>query len=62
MATQYLTKDGRKIGEIQTDSNGRQILFVNGQKVGEYDPRTNVTMANGRRVGEGNLLASLITS
>lgn len=63
MAVQILSdRNGRKIGEIRTDSSGRQIASdASGRKVGEYDPRSNVTQdANGRKMGQGNLLASLI--
>ena len=65
MATQILTdKNGNRIGEIETDSSGRQTaLDVNGNRVGEYDPIYNTTYdKNHQRIGEGNQLSSLITS
>lgn len=54
-------KTGRKLGEIREQS-GRSVLFDHtGRKLGEYDPKTDTTKdASGRRVGEGNLLASLL--
>ena len=55
---------GRKIGEIETQRDGEQIIRdATGRKRGSYDPKRNFTYdENGRHVGEGNLLASLITS
>lgn len=53
---------GRRIGEIETNSDGDQILREpNGKRLGEYRANQNVTRyPNGRRVGEGNLLAGLL--
>lgn len=63
MANQILRDSmGKKIGEIITDSSGKQtIRDVHGKKQGEYDPKYNTTRdALGRKIGTGNLLASLI--
>lgn len=53
---------GRRIGEIEVQSNGRLIIRDSMfHRKGEYDPKTNVTRdERGRRVGEGNLLTSLL--
>lgn len=53
---------GNKIAEIETRSDGVQILRLpNGKRLGEYTPRENVTRkANGDRVGQGNLLTMLL--
>jgi hypothetical protein len=55
-------KNGNRIGEIETDGYGVQIARdVNNNRVGTYDPRFNKTYdRNGRCIGEGNLLASLL--
>jgi len=63
MQTQVLRNaNGIKIGEIEHRSDGIQILRdANGMKKGEYEPKWNLTRdRDGRRVGEGNLLASLL--
>jgi hypothetical protein len=62
MATQVLKdKKGNKIGEIR-DWNGRLAIFDKvGNRLGEYDAKTNVTKdAKGNKVGTGNLLATLL--
>ncbi len=53
---------GRKIGEIQTRPDGKQTIRDGyGRHLGEYDAKNNITRDTfGRRVGDGNLLASLI--
>ena len=65
MSTQTL-KDShyRTIGYIETRSDGQQVGKDAHYRIcGYYDPRTNKTKdAHYRIVGEGNLLASLITS
>lgn len=65
MSTQTL-KDSkyRIIGYIETRPDGTQVGKDEKYRVkGYYDPKTNKTKdANYRIVGEGNLLASLITS
>ena len=55
-------RDGRRIGTIETKSDKTQLIRdANGRRLGEYDPKSNVTRdANGRRVGEGNLLAAFL--
>jgi hypothetical protein len=54
-------KHGNKIGEIREQS-GRQVLYdKNGNRLGEYDPKSNVTKNKvGNRIGEGNLLVTLL--
>ena len=65
MSTQTL-KDShyRTIGCIETRSDGQQVGKDAHYRIcGYYDPKTNKTKdAHYRIVGEGNLLASLITS
>jgi hypothetical protein len=53
---------GRPIGSIDIQPDGRQVLTNRiGVRLGEYDPRFNVTRDNmGRPVGNGNLLAMLL--
>jgi hypothetical protein len=63
MDTQWLVgRSGQRIAKIEIDSRtGVQTLFVNGPWAGEYDPRTNHTIAyGGRIIGDGNLLAMLL--
>ena len=52
---------GIKIGEIRV-SGSKQIIFdSSGRKMGEYDEDTDMTKdRNGRKVGSGNLLSSLL--
>jgi len=54
---------GRKIGEFHLDRRGRHIgRDAEGRKVGEYDPESDATWdATGRKVGDGNRLAELIS-
>lgn len=63
MPTQTL-KDAkyRPIAYIDTDSRGVQTIKDKSYRVlGTYDPKTNETKdSHFRKVGEGNLLASLI--
>lgn len=55
-------KASKEIGYIRTDSNGKQTAYNNkDEKIGCFDPKFNHTKNNnGRVVGHGNLLASLI--
>jgi len=55
-------KSGRKIGKISTASNGVQTLWdTKSVKKGTYDPKTNKTRdAQGRMIGTGNLLSTLL--
>ncbi|WP_119157759.1 hypothetical protein [Caldimonas tepidiphila] len=55
-------RQGRRIAEIETRGDGKQVIRDPlGRRLGEYDPKSNVTRdAQGRRVGEGNLLVSLL--
>lgn len=55
-------KYGRRTGEIETDADGRQTAYdAGGQKMGTYDPGTNMTYDRyNERFGEGNLLVSLV--
>lgn len=56
-------KRGNKIGEIREQS-GKQVIYdPRGNRKGEYDPKTNVTKdARGNRVGQGNLLTTLLAT
>jgi hypothetical protein len=63
MADEILTdRSDNKIGSIVTQSDGVQIARDrSGNKVGEYDPRSNVTSdRSGNKIGGGNQLAALI--
>jgi hypothetical protein len=53
---------GRPIGSIDIQPDGRQVLTNRiGVRLGEYDPRFNVTHDNmGRPIGSGNLLAMFL--
>jgi hypothetical protein len=55
-------KNGRRIGEIKDQGSNWQVAVnANGNKLGEYNCRTNETCDKyGRRIGTGNLLAGLI--
>ena len=50
-------------GYIETESNGAQYLVDNGHhRIGSYDPIRNETYdVNGRKVGKGNLLKTLLS-
>jgi hypothetical protein len=53
---------GKVMGKIWTSGHGVQELKDSkGKKLGYYDPRTDVTKTrNGRKVGKGNLLLTLL--
>jgi hypothetical protein len=55
-------KSGNRRGAIEEQSNGvRVIRDRNGRRLGEYDPKWNVTRdANGNRLGGGDQLSSLL--
>lgn len=55
-------KASKEIGYIRTDGRGKQTAYNNrNEKIGCFDPKLNHTKNhNGRIVGHGNLLASLI--
>ena len=55
-------KSGNRGGVIEEQSNGvRVIRDRNGRRLGEYDPKTDVTRdANGNRLGTGDQLSSLL--
>lgn len=55
-------KNNRRLGEIRSDSTGRQTLYSDtNRRLGEYNPKTNETRdANNRLVGKGNLLGTLL--
>lgn len=54
---------GKVIGRIWTSGFGVQELKDSkGKKLGYYDPRTDITKtSNGRKVGKGNLLMTLLS-
>jgi hypothetical protein len=63
MAKDFLRDEqGRQIGSIETDANGKQVLRDKyGSLRGSYDPHDNTTRdVNGSRIGTGNLLATLL--
>ena len=54
-------KMGHRIGEVNDQSGRRVLADRTGRRLGEYDPKMNVTRDRvGNRVGEGNLLAMLL--
>ncbi len=55
-------KASKEIGYIRTDSKGKQTAYNNkDEKIGCFDPKLNCTKnINGRVIGHGNWLASLI--
>lgn len=62
MATQFLRdRSGNTLGSIQ-EMGGKLILFdARGNRLGQYDPKINVTFdASGNRIGTGNLLTTLL--
>jgi hypothetical protein len=62
----YLLRDrnNRPVGTITTTSTGKlEGRDANGRYKGGYDPKSDHTRdSNGRVVGRGNVLASVITS
>jgi hypothetical protein len=63
MSDQYLRdRNGKQLGKIKQLSNGRlELRNPIGKLLGNYDPKSNLTRnANGRLVGKGNLLATLL--
>ncbi len=52
---------GKKIGEIKDQGSRQKAYDAQGRLLGTYDSKTNVTLdAHGRRLGTGNLLATLV--
>ena len=52
---------GKTIGRIEDHGSKRVAYNSAGQKVGEYDESQDVTRdAHGRRIGQGDLLSSLL--
>ena len=63
MATQYLRdREGRTIGKIEDRDAGKiEIRDKFGRLAGSYDPKSNNTRdREGRSVGKGNLLTTLL--
>ena len=62
MASQVLRdKHGVKMGEIKEISGKLVIFDKRNVRMGEYDPKTNVTRdSHGVTVGQGNLLTTLL--
>jgi len=62
MATQILRdRSGNTIGKIIEFGNKLFIYDVKGNRLGQYDPKINVTFdASGNRIGVGNLLTMLL--
>ncbi len=63
MNNELKDRNGRPIGKLSTTLDGKQELKSSaGKPLGKYNPKTNQTHdASGRLVGNGNLLAALIT-
>jgi hypothetical protein len=60
--TDLTDRSGRRIGTIETQPNGSQIIMDRGgNRQGTYDPMTNTTTDRGGQVvGHGNLLSGLL--
>lgn len=55
------TAGGRPVAQMWYGSNGDERLFQNGRTVGRYIKCSGVTVtAEGRVVGQGNVLGTLI--
>lgn len=62
MADQFLRdRSGNMIGRI-TEFGGKLWIYdARGNRLGQYDPKINVTFdASGNRIGTGNLLTTLL--
>lgn len=55
-------KASKELGYIRTDSKGKQTAYnIKNERIGCFDPKLNCTKnVNGRVIGHGNWLASLI--
>lgn len=55
-------KASKELGYIKTNNNGKQTAYsIKNEKLGYFDPVLNHTKNhNGRIIGHGNLLMSLI--
>ncbi len=51
---------GRKLGEIRDEGNRQVIYDKSGRKLGYFDGKNTFDRA-GRKIGQGNLLTTLIT-
>lgn len=62
MATQFLRdRSGNLLGKIEEFGGKFWIFDSHGSRLGQYDPKINVTFdASGNRVGTGNLLPTLL--
>jgi hypothetical protein len=64
MANRQTLKDSRfrVLGHIDSDPDGGQALSdAQGRRLGSYDPKTDTTKdAQFRRIGQGNLLTTLL--
>ena len=59
MKQELRDRTGRKIGEIK-DEGSRQVIYDRtGRRLGYYDGRYTFD-SSGRRIGEGNLLTTLL--
>ena len=62
MADQFVRdRSGNMIGKI-TEFGGKLWIYdARGNRLGQYDPKINVTFdASGNRIGTGNLLTTLL--
>jgi len=62
MATQFLRdRSGNMLGNIQEIGGKLYIFDYRGNRLGQYDPRINVTFdVSGNRIGTGNQLTRLL--
>jgi hypothetical protein len=64
MAAQELKNNaGRVLGKIKESGHYLVLTDVSGRTLGKYDTKNNTTYdVSGRKIGTGNLLASLLIS
>jgi len=61
MQSELRDKRGRLLGRIKEVSGKLELRDQRGRILGRYDPHTNITRdSTGKRIGTGNLLASLL--
>jgi len=62
MSTEILRdRSGHLLGRIKEVNGEYELRDVNGKLLGWYNPKTNATRdRNGRLIGRGNLLVSLL--
>ena len=59
MAQVIRNRKGQKVGEVRQIGTRQVVRDSKGKKLGDYDGR-NTRDSKGRKVGQGNLLTSLL--